>query len=93
MFFITLKNAFAALLNMFNLTSTEMREGKLSFPPLHKDLLNLSFYQPSPTLTNLIKYPVRGTFTIQTYSYSYSYVWLNLAKVKHETRVARSLCH
>lgn len=68
MFFITLKNAFAALLNMFNLTSTEMREGKLSFPPpptpLHKDLLNLSFYQPSPTLTNLIKYPVRGTFTI-----------------------------
>lgn len=65
MFFITLKNAFAALLNMFNLTSSEMREGKLSFPPsLHKDLLNLSFYQPSPTLTNLIKYPVRGTFTI-----------------------------
>lgn len=66
MFFITLKNAFAALLNMLNLTSTEMIEGKLSFPPppLHKDLLNLSFYQPSPTLTNLIKYPVRGTFTI-----------------------------
>lgn len=66
MFFITLKNAFAALFNMFNLTSTEMREDKLSSSPAppHKDLLNLSFYQPSPTLINLIKYDIRGTFTI-----------------------------
>lgn len=81
-FFITLKNAFAALFNMFNLTSTEMREGELSSPPpLHKDLLKLSFYQPSPTLINLIKYAIRGKFTIWTYSYSYSYVWFNWARL------------